>query len=53
MMIFQKMMFIIEVYGQDLVSIDVSGLQTESVFCTAQIINNLPDEEVEFGGTET
>lgn len=43
----------IEVYGQDLVSIDVSGLQTESVFCTAQIINNLPDEEVEFGGTET
>lgn len=43
----------IEVYGQDLISIDISGLQTEGVFCTAQIINNSQEEEVELDGTGT
>ena len=42
----------IEIYGETLVDIDIRGLKPTKVFCTAQIIQDEPKEEVESDVTE-
>lgn len=42
----------IEIYGESLIDIDIRGLKPTKVFCTAQIIQDEPQEEVESDVTE-
>ena len=42
----------IEVYGSTVVDIDVRGLKPERIFCTAQIIQDEIETEVDANGTE-